>query len=173
MAEARPLGETSESALLAIDDLRVSFTAGKARVAAVNGVNITLQAGEALGIVGESGSGKSVTALSIMGLLRGARITGRITFGGRDLLAAGPRELRRVRGGEIGFVFQDPMSSLNPIQSIGRQISEVTEAHLGLSRREGMKRAAEWLELVGITGARSHLGDLPHQFSGGMRQRAR
>jgi peptide/nickel transport system ATP-binding protein len=171
MAEARPPGEIGESTLLAIDDLRVSFTAGKARVAAVNGVSITLQAGEALGIVGESGSGKSVTALSIMGLLRSARITGRIMFEGRDLLAVGPRELRRVRGGEIGFVFQDPMSSLNPIQGIGRQISEVTEAHLGLSRREGMKRAAELLELVGITGARSHLGDLPHQFSGGMRQR--
>jgi peptide/nickel transport system ATP-binding protein len=159
------------AALLAIDDLHVRFRVGDAQVAAVNGVTLDVSAGESLGIVGESGSGKSVTAMSILRLLRGATVTGRIGFAGRDLLALDEKELRRVRGGRIGMVFQDPLSSLNPTQSIGRQISEVVETHLGLSRHDAMRRATELLERVGIANARGHLSDIPHQFSGGMRQR--
>jgi peptide/nickel transport system ATP-binding protein len=161
----------SANPLLDVEDLVVSFAAGERRVAAVNGVSFQVHPGESLGIVGESGSGKSVTVMAVMGLLRGGRVGGTARFGGRDLLALGPRELRKVRGKEIGIVFQDPMSSLNPIQSVGRQIGEVVEAHLGLSRKASRARAIELLELVGIGQARSRVDDLPHEFSGGMRQR--
>jgi peptide/nickel transport system ATP-binding protein len=157
--------------LLDVRNLAVSFGHEPSRVAAVNGVTFSLAAGESLGFVGESGSGKSVTALSIMGLLRAGRVSGSIRLRGRELLGLRPNELRAIRGKEIAMIFQDPMSSLNPVQRIGRQISEVVETHAGLSRREGMRRAVELLELVGIPQARSHLNDLPDEFSGGMRQR--
>ncbi len=157
--------------LLNVNDLVVSFGSGVSGVQAVNGVRFTLGAGESLGFVGESGSGKSVTALSIMGLLRGAEVSGSIQLDGRELMGLKTRQLRSVRGKEIAMIFQDPMSSLNPIQKVGRQISEVLETHAGMSRGEGRKRAIELLELVGIPRASSHVDDLPHEFSGGMRQR--
>src|SRR5262245_4161742 len=159
--------------LLKVNDLVVSFGGGggEPRVQAVNGVTFPLATGESLGFVGESGSGKSVTALSIMGLLRGGQVSGSIQLEGRELMGLKQRELRAVRGKEIAMIFQDPMSSLNPVQRIGRQISEVLEAHAGMSKREGRRRAVELLELVGIPQARNHVDDLPHEFSGGMRQR--
>ena len=143
-------------------------------VHAVNGVSFSLQAGELLGVVGESGSGKSVTMMSLMKLLPmppGEITRGQVNFDGRDLTRASRRELRRIRGGEIGFVFQDPMTSLNPVFTIGYQIVEPLREHLGLSKRAARDRAVELLELVGIPSARDRLSDYPHQFSGGMRQR--
>jgi peptide/nickel transport system ATP-binding protein len=157
--------------LLDVRDLVVGFGEGESKAAAVNGVSFTIGAGESLGFVGESGSGKSVTALSVMGLVRGAAISGGVKLQGREILGLPQRQLRSIRGKEIAMIFQDPMSSLNPVQRIGLQISEVVETHSGVSRREGMRRAVELLELVGIPRAASHLGDLPHEFSGGMRQR--
>jgi oligopeptide transport system ATP-binding protein len=160
--------------LLAVDDLRVEFWTQRGTVHAVNGVSFEIGAGETLGIVGESGCGKSVTALAILGILpRAARVVGgRAEFGGRDLLALSDRELRRIRGKEIAMVFQDPMTSLNPVLTIGRQLREAIETHLGLERKSAEARAAELLDQVGIPSPRSRLADYPHQFSGGMRQRA-
>jgi peptide/nickel transport system ATP-binding protein len=171
MVDGRQDAGAAVAPLLEVKDLVVSFGEGESRAAAVNGVSFSVSGGESLGFVGESGSGKSVTALSVMGLARGAKVSGSVRFRGREILGLAPRRLRSIRGREIAMVFQDPMSSLNPVQRIGIQISEVVETHSGVSRREGMKRAAELLELVGIPQARSHLGDLPHEFSGGMRQR--
>jgi oligopeptide transport system ATP-binding protein len=160
--------------LLAVDDLRVEFWTQRGTVHAVNGVSFEIGAGETLGIVGESGCGKSVTALAILGILpRAARVVGgRAEFGGRNLLALSDRELRRIRGKEIAMVFQDPMTSLNPVLTIGRQVREAIETHLGLERKAAEARAAELLDQVGIPSPRSRLADYPHQFSGGMRQRA-
>jgi peptide/nickel transport system ATP-binding protein len=157
--------------LLEVADLEVAFGDGYSRAAAVNGVTFSIAAGESLGFVGESGSGKSVTALSVMGLVRGAEVSGSVRLQGREILGLGPRQLRSVRGREIAMVFQDPMSSLNPVQRIGLQISEVVEAHEGVSRKVGMRRAVELLEQVGIPRASEHARDYPHEFSGGMRQR--
>ena len=164
----------ADAPLLAIDDLAVEFRTGSGIVRAVDGVSLRLDRGETLGVLGESGSGKSVTAHAIMQLVRGPRgkITrGTVRFEGRDLLALTPAEMRRVRGGAIGMVFQDPMTSLNPVLTIGRQLVEPLELHLGLSRRAARARAAELLATVGIPEARRRLDDYPHQFSGGMRQR--
>jgi oligopeptide/dipeptide ABC transporter ATP-binding protein len=160
--------------LLAVEDLRVEFWTQRGTVYAVNGVSFEIGAGETLGIVGESGSGKSVTALAVLGILpRAARVPGgRAHFGGRDLLTLSDRELRRIRGAEIAMVFQDPMTSLTPVLTIGRQLREAIETHLGLDRKESEARAVELLDQVGIPSARSRIGDYPHQFSGGMRQRA-
>jgi len=160
--------------LLSVEDLRVEFWTQRGTVYAVNGVSFEIRAGETLGIVGESGSGKSVTALAILGILpRAARVAGgRAQFGGSDLLTLSDRELRRIRGAEIAMVFQDPMTSLNPVLTIGRQLREAIETHLGLDRRPAELRAVELLDQVGIPSARSRVGDYPHQFSGGMRQRA-
>ena len=160
--------------LLSVEDLRVEFWTQRGTVYAVNAVSFEIGAGETLGIVGESGSGKSVTALAILGILpRAARVSGgRAHFGGQDLLTLSDRELRRIRGAEIAMVFQDPMTSLNPVLTIGRQLREAIETHLGLDRKAAEARAVELLDQVGIPSARSRIGDYPHQFSGGMRQRA-
>jgi oligopeptide/dipeptide ABC transporter ATP-binding protein len=161
-------------ALLAVEDLRVEFWTRRGTVYAVNGVSFQIAPGETLGIVGESGCGKSVTALAVLGILpRAARVTsGRALFQGRDLLQLGDRELRGIRGREIAMIFQDPMTSLNPVLTIGRQIRESLETHLGLERKAAEARAVELLDQVGIPSARGRVSDYPHQFSGGMRQRA-
>jgi oligopeptide/dipeptide ABC transporter ATP-binding protein len=143
-------------------------------VHAVNGVSFDVAPGDTLGIVGESGCGKSVTALALLGILPG---NGWVTGGaarleGRDLLSMSDRQLRTVRGRELAMIFQDPMTSLNPVLSVGRQIREALQAHRGLDRGAATARAAELLDLVGIPGAEVRVKDYPHQFSGGMRQRA-
>jgi oligopeptide transport system ATP-binding protein len=160
--------------LLAVDDLRVQFWTGSGLVYAVNGVSFEVSAGETLGIVGESGCGKSVTALSLLGLLpRAGRVrSGAAILDGRDLLKLKDRELRRLRGRQIAMIFQDPMTSLNPVLTIGRQLREPLETHFAMSRKEAGARAAELLDHVGIPSAKARLADYPHQFSGGMRQRA-
>ncbi|PWU24643.1 MAG: peptide ABC transporter ATP-binding protein [Candidatus Rokuibacteriota bacterium] len=160
--------------ILAVDDLRVEFWTERGTIYAVNGISFALDRGETLGIVGESGCGKSVTALSLLGILpRTARVpSGSAKFEGRDLLGLSDRELRRIRGREIAMIFQDPMTSLNPVLTVGRQIREPLQTHFGLDRKQAGNRAVELLEQVGIPGARQRLGDYPHQFSGGMRQRA-
>jgi len=143
-------------------------------VHAVNGISFDIARGETLGIVGESGCGKSVTALAILGILsRAGRVpTGRAVFDGRDLLHLPDKELRGIRGREIAMIFQDPMTSLNPVLTIGKQIREALKEHFGMNKRDAQTRAVELLDRVGIPGARARVGDYPHQFSGGMRQRA-
>ncbi len=160
--------------LLAVEDLRVEFWTRRGTVHAVNGVSFAIGAGETLGIGGESWSGKSVTALAILGLLprTGRVMSGAARFGGRDLIRLPDRELRDVRGKDIAMIFQDPMTSLNPVLTIGRQIREALQAHFQLGKRESRERAAELLDRVGIPSARARVDDYPHQFSGGMRQRA-
>jgi oligopeptide/dipeptide ABC transporter ATP-binding protein len=157
-----------------VEDLRVEFWTGRGTVHAVNGVSFDIAPGETLGIVGESGCGKSVTSLALLGILaRAARVpSGRALFGGRDLLALSDRELRRIRGREIAMIFQDPMTSLNPVLTVGFQIREALETHFGLSRKAANARASDLLEQVGIPSPDARLSDYPHQFSGGMRQRA-
>jgi oligopeptide transport system ATP-binding protein len=160
--------------LLEVDDLRVEFTTRRGIVHAVNGISFDIARGETLGIVGESGCGKSVTSLAILGLLAGnGRVrSGRALFEGRNLLDLRDRALRRIRGREIAMIFQDPMTSLNPVLTIGRQIRETLETHFGMNRKEAEARAAELIDRVGIPSAKARLRDYPHQFSGGMRQRA-
>src|SRR5690242_3142553 len=161
-------------ALLEISDLKTHFFTRGGVVHAVDGVSLAVDAGKTLGLVGESGCGKSVTALSIMRLLPTppARIvSGSIRFGGRELTELSERELEDVRGREIGMVFQDPMTALNPTLTIGTQIVEVLQRHLGLDRRAARRRAGELLDEVGIPRAHERLDDYPHRFSGGMRQR--
>jgi oligopeptide transport system ATP-binding protein len=160
--------------LLSVDALRVEFWTQRGTVYAVNVVSFDVAAGESLGIVGESGCGKSVTSLAVLGLLpRAGRVTeGSAVFGGRDLIGLSDGELRKIRGSEIGMIFQDPMTSLNPVLTIGRQIREALEWHFGISRSEARTRAVDLLQQVGIPEARRRVDDYPHQFSGGMRQRA-
>ncbi len=152
----------------------MQFKTQRGTVHAVNGISFEIRPGETLGLVGESGCGKSVTALALLGILaRNARVvSGSAHFGGRDLLQLSQRELRSVRGKEIAMIFQDPMTSLNPVLTVGRQIREALETHFGMDRKAGQARAVELLELVGIPNARARVDDYPHQFSGGMRQRA-
>jgi len=160
--------------LLAIRDLHTVFRAGTGIVRAVDGVSWDVGPGETVAIVGESGSGKSVTALSVLRLIAepAGRITaGEIWFDGRDLLQLLPDAMRAVRGGDIGMVFQEPMTSLNPVLTIGRQITETLEQHRGLDRAAAYKRAMELLVMVGIADAGRRLKQYPHQLSGGMRQR--
>jgi oligopeptide/dipeptide ABC transporter ATP-binding protein len=160
--------------LLSVEDLRVRFRTDRGPVYAVNGVSFTIEPGETIGLVGESGCGKSVTSLAVLGILaRNGEVTnGRAVFEGRDLIGLSDAELRKIRGQEIAMIFQDPMTSLNPVLTIGRQIREPIETHLGLDRAAANARAAELLDQVGIPSAKSRLKDYPHQFSGGMRQRA-
>jgi oligopeptide/dipeptide ABC transporter ATP-binding protein len=160
--------------LLSVEGLNVRFETRRGTVHAVNGISFDIAPGETLGIVGESGCGKSVTSLAILGLLaRNGRVeSGQALFGGRDLLRQSDRALRSVRGKEVAMIFQDPMTSLNPVLTIGRQIREALETHLGMKRKEAQRTAAEALDRVGIPSADIRLKDYPHQFSGGMRQRA-
>jgi oligopeptide/dipeptide ABC transporter ATP-binding protein len=160
--------------LLEVTDLRVSFATEEGIVRAVNGVTFTVDSGEVVAIVGESGSGKSVTAMTLMGLTRSpnAKFEGSAMLGSQDLLTASDEELMRVRGGEIAMVFQDPMSSLDPVYRIGDQIVEQIRAHdRDISKRAAMDRVVELLERVGIPRARERVRSYPHEFSGGMRQR--
>jgi oligopeptide transport system ATP-binding protein len=161
--------------LLRIEDLQTRFYTQDGVVDAVNGISYDMTRGETLGVVGESGCGKSVHALSIMRLIPdppGKIVSGEVWFNGRDLMQVTEEEIRHVRGKEIAMVFQDPMSSLNPAYSVGFQIEEALMIHLDLNREAANKRAAELLDLVGIPDASERLDDFPHQFSGGMRQRA-
>ena len=159
--------------LLEVTDLRVAFETPAGRLEAVKGLSYELKASEALGIVGESGSGKSVGVLAIAGLLgrTTASVEGRAMLSGRNLLTASAAELREIRGTELGFVFQDSLASLNPVLTIGYQITEAIRVHRGTSKRNANKRAAELLDLVGIPEPGRRLGQYPHEFSGGMRQR--
>jgi oligopeptide transport system ATP-binding protein len=161
-------------ALLSVEDLHVQFWTERGTIHAVNGISFDIAPGETLGIVGESGCGKSVTSLAILGILpRAGKVTkGSATFDGRDLLHLSDRQLRRVRGKEIAMIFQDPMTSLNPVLTIGRQIAEALQTHFGMKGRAAERRAAELLDRVGIPAADKRVRDYPHQFSGGMRQRA-
>jgi len=165
---------TANTPLLEVEDLRVEFSTRRGTVHAVNGISFAIAPGETLGIVGESGCGKSVTSLAILGLLAGnGRVrSGRALFEGRDLIKLKDRALRGIRGREIAMIFQDPMTSLNPVLTIGRQIRETLETHFDMNRKEAEARAAELIDRVGIPSAKARLRDYPHQFSGGMRQRA-
>jgi peptide/nickel transport system ATP-binding protein len=162
------------SPLLDVRDLRVTFRTRRGRLTAVDGVSFTVEPGEVLGVVGESGSGKSVSMLSTLGLIRdpNAGVTGTARFRGRDLLAAGERELRAIRGRDIAVIFQDPMTSLTPVYTIGWHIAEQIRAHEEVSRSEAEQRAVRLLAEVGIPNAADRVHAYPHQFSGGMRQRA-
>jgi oligopeptide/dipeptide ABC transporter ATP-binding protein len=160
--------------LLAVENLGVEFSTRRGTVHAVNGISFEIAPGETLGVVGESGCGKSVTSLAVLGLLaRNGRVaSGRALFGGQDLIQETDRALRRIRGREIAMIFQDPMTSLNPVLTIGRQIRETLETHFGMDRKAARRRAADLLDRVGIPSAEVRVQDYPHQFSGGMRQRA-
>jgi peptide/nickel transport system ATP-binding protein len=160
--------------VLQVSDLHVTFqTKGSRAIHAVDGVTFDVAPGSTLGIVGESGSGKSVTSLAILGLLpsRGVKVTGSIRLDGRELIGASDRSLRGLRGRRIAMVFQDPMSSLNPVLTIGRQVTEVIRRHTTMDRRHAEDRAVDVLDRVGIPNARQRLRSYPHQLSGGMRQR--
>ncbi|CAM4151038.1 ABC transporter ATP-binding protein [Kibdelosporangium persicum] len=162
-------------ALLEVRDLKVEFRRrGEEPVRAVDGVSFDVQPGQTVGLVGESGCGKSVTALTIMGLLpkRGPHVSGSARFDATELLSLSDRQMRDRRGRDLGMVFQDPLSSLNPVVPIGLQVTEVLERHRGMSRRQATVEAADLLDKVGIPDPRRRLDEYPHQLSGGMRQRA-
>ena len=159
--------------LLSVRNLKTSFFTHVGEVKAVRGISFDVNEGEVLGIVGESGSGKSVTSLSIMGLLQypGRVVDGEILLNGEDILTYSKNQMRRVRGKEIAMIFQDPMTSLNPVDTIGNQMMEMILEHEKMSRREARARAIEMLKLVGIPAAEKRIDSYPHEFSGGMRQR--
>ena len=162
------------TSLLEVKELKTRFFTQDGVVNAVNGVSYTLGEGEALGIVGESGCGKSVSVLSIMRLIPdppGKIVGGEVMFEGRNLLEMTADEIRSIRGNKIAMIFQDPMTSLNPVLTIGRQVSEALELHMGMDKKEARQRTVELLEMVGIPEAVDRVDDYPHQFSGGMRQR--
>ena len=163
----------SDELLLQVKDLRTSFFTANGVVRAVRGVSFCVGEGEIVGMVGESACGKTVTALSILDLIRppGRVLSGEVIFRGRDLRTLGKRQLRHIRGEEIGMVFQNPIPSLNPIFTIGRQLTEALKAHGNVSDAEAADRAAELLDLVGISAPRQRMSQYPHQFSGGMAQR--
>jgi peptide/nickel transport system ATP-binding protein len=159
--------------LLEIRDLRTYFQTDDGIVKAVDGVSYSVEPGKVLGVVGESGCGKSVTCLTVMGLndKRSTISSGEVLFKGENLLTAGPGRMREVRGNEIAMIFQDPMTSLNPVHSIGRQLIEAIRIHRNVSKKEARERALEVLDAVGIARVNRRINDYPHQFSGGMRQR--
>ena len=160
--------------LLEIDNLKVSFFTPAGEVKAVNGISYNLDKGRVLGIVGESGSGKSVSVSALMQLLvfPGRVVDGSITFDGRDILAMNEEQIQEIRGKEIGMIFQDPMTSLNPVFTIGEQLIETLRRHTKMSRSEAAERSLEMLRLVGINNPEQRMKQYPHEFSGGMRQRA-
>ena len=160
--------------LLDVRDLKAHFATEDGIVKAVDGVSFRLERGQVLGIVGESGSGKSVTAMTIMGLTRdvNSRFEGEVIYKGKDLLKVSDSEMQDYRGAEIGMIFQDPMTSLNPVYRIGEQIAEAIRTHEKVDKRTAKNRAVELLRQVGIPNPESRVDDFPHQFSGGMRQRA-
>lgn len=167
------MSESAGGAVLRVEDLRVTFRVEGGQVEAVRGVSFEVMPGEVLGIVGESGSGKSVSMSSVLGLLPGsARVEGHVWFGGQDLLALPYSRLRRVRGREIAMVFQDPMTSFNPVRTIGHQIAEAVRVHEDVSRKVARARAIELLDLVGVPSPATRYAQFPFEFSGGMRQRA-
>ena len=165
---------TTAEPLLAVDNLKTQFFTQDGVVKAVNGVSFRLMPGETLGIVGESGCGKSITAMSLMRLIPtppGKIVDGTVIFQGKDILKMSDEQIRSIRGNEIAMVFQDPMTSLNPVLTVNRQISESLELHKGMSKAESLARAVELLKMVGIPNAEQRVDQYPHQFSGGMRQR--
>jgi oligopeptide/dipeptide ABC transporter ATP-binding protein len=168
-----PAPDRDGAPVLEVRDLRVSFGTRRGRSQVVAGLDLQVERAETLAVVGESGSGKSVSMLALMGLLPTppAQVEGSVRLHGEEVLGAGAERLRRMRGREIGMVFQDPMTSLNPVLTIGRQLTEGMEEHLGMTRRQARDRAAELLQLVGISEPARRLDDYPHQYSGGMRQR--
>jgi oligopeptide transport system ATP-binding protein len=160
--------------LLEVKNLRTQFFTQDGVVHAVNGISYSVDKGETVAIVGESGSGKSVGVMSLIRLIPqppGKIVDGEVLFDGQDLLKLGEDELRDIRGNRIAMIFQDPMTSLNPVLTIGRQITEALELHMNMNKEQARKRAVQLLEMVGIPGAAARLDDYPHQFSGGMRQR--
>jgi oligopeptide/dipeptide ABC transporter ATP-binding protein len=162
-----------ETEILRVEDLTVQFPTDDGVVNAVRGVSYTLHPREVLGIVGESGSGKSVSSMAVMGLLpRSARVSGRILFRGDDVLKMRPEQQRSLRGRKIGMIFQDPMTAMNPVLTVGNQLAEAVRSHEHISQGAALKRAEEMLDLVGIPQAKDRLRAYPHEFSGGLRQRA-
>ena len=160
--------------ILDVQGLETTFKTPDGVIHAVNGVSFGLAEGETLGVVGESGCGKSVTMLSVLGLIAsppGKVTAGKAIFSGQDLLKMSKEEIRHVRGAQIAMIFQDPMTSLNPVLTIGRQLEEPLTLHIGMTRNQARERAAELLSMVGIPNAKDRLNDYPHQYSGGMRQR--
>ena len=158
--------------ILEVKDLIVEYTSGKDIVKAVNGISFKLEKGELLGLVGETGAGKTTTALSIMQLIPsppGKIVSGEIIYKGENLMKKSEREMRKIRGHEISMIFQDPMTALNPMHTVGEHIAEVIRLHQNVSKKEALEKACEMMEVVGIDGARH--GEYPHQFSGGMKQR--
>jgi ABC-type dipeptide/oligopeptide/nickel transport system ATPase component len=164
----------NDERLLEVNDLKTYFDTDEGTVKAVDGVSFHIDKGETLAVVGESGSGKSVTSLSIMRLIPtppGRIAAGEILFDGRNLVKLSEREMRKIRGNEISMIFQEPMTSLNPVYTVGDQIAEAIVLHQGKSKRQAMKMATEMLELVGIPEPAKRVKNYPHQMSGGMRQR--
>src|SRR5574341_59499 len=160
--------------ILDVQGLETTFNTPDGVIHAVNGVSFGLAEGETLGVVGESGCGKSVTVLSVLGLIPsppGKVIAGKSFFSGQDLIKMSKEEIRHVRGAQIGMIFQDPMTSLNPVLTIGHQLEEPLILHIGMTKKQARERAAELLSMVGIPNAKDRLNDYPHQYSGGMRQR--
>ena len=160
--------------LLQVEELRTYFYTEEGVVKAVDGVTFHIEPGEILGLVGESGCGKTVSALSILRLIPippGKIVSGSVQFEGEDLISMSETQIRHIRGNKIAMIFQEPMTSLNPVLTIGRQLTETLELHLKMDRASAIQRAIELLEMVGIPEARTRINDYPHQFSGGMRQR--
>jgi len=160
--------------ILEVTDLKTQFNTPEGTIYAVNGISYTLKEGETLAVVGESGCGKSVSMMSILGLIPippGKIVSGSAVYWGKDLLKMNERELVLIRGKEIAMIFQDPMTSLNPVLTVKRQITESLQTHTGMKPKQAVERAGQLLEMVGIPDARRRLSDYPHQFSGGMRQR--
>lgn len=160
--------------ILEVKNLKTSFFTHKGEVEAIRGIDFSINRGEIVGLVGESGSGKSVTSKSIMGLIRkpGKIVSGEIVFNGEDLIKKSQKEMMKIRGKKISMIFQDPMTALNPVYTIGQQITEVITRHEGLSKEKSREKAIEMLRIVGIPSPEKRIDNYPHEFSGGMRQRA-